>query len=143
MFDRWMESHGVSNEFTLASMTGRTTESASISNTGLGHRSDANSQGRSGGRGQCADCRLLLDCNSRSVGRAGAASLLGREFRPTGHSNASTTRGSEQRLTIQFDACLPQEGGVDAEAIEAISEFNHDLLRPNAAAPTGGRKKRA
>jgi hypothetical protein len=35
MFDRWMESHGVSNEFTLASMTGRTTESASISNTGL------------------------------------------------------------------------------------------------------------
>jgi hypothetical protein len=28
------------------------------------------------------------------------------------------------------------------EAIEAICEFNHDLLRPDAAVPRGGRKKR-
>src|SRR6266852_9650651 len=28
------------------------------------------------------------------------------------------------------------------EAIEAICELNHDLLRPDAAAPKGGRKKR-
>jgi hypothetical protein len=28
------------------------------------------------------------------------------------------------------------------EAIEAICELNHDLLRPEAAAPKGGRKKR-
>jgi len=28
------------------------------------------------------------------------------------------------------------------EAIEAICELNHDLLRPDAAVPRGGRKKR-
>ena len=28
------------------------------------------------------------------------------------------------------------------EAIEAICELNHDLMRPDAAAPHGGRKKR-
>jgi hypothetical protein len=28
------------------------------------------------------------------------------------------------------------------EAIETICEFNHDLLRPEAAASKGGRKKR-
>jgi hypothetical protein len=28
------------------------------------------------------------------------------------------------------------------EAIEAICELNHDLLRPDVAAPKGGRKKR-
>ena len=28
------------------------------------------------------------------------------------------------------------------EAIEAICELNHDLLRPDGAAPRGGRKKR-
>jgi hypothetical protein len=28
------------------------------------------------------------------------------------------------------------------ETIEAICELNHDLLRPDAAAPKGGRKKR-
>ncbi len=27
------------------------------------------------------------------------------------------------------------------DAIEAICEFNHDLLRPDAAVPRGGRKK--